>query len=289
MPIGEIAALPAAVLALLQDEAEEAAKAARHLADWLNGAIALRYADRATAARRAEGKDTGTVRLEDGEVTVIADLPKKVDWAAGRPHRKAGQALPSAPGHPRRRPPDPEHGRTPPYALRIITADERLSAAEQQDLARHLRPARRRQDHAAQDAARRQDRLPRSRGRHEVGAGLARRQHPGAQLRRFPRPRRADRRRRSGQPRRVLVQRPHFQHVRSAHTRQRHRGVPRHEAIVFVDSITDLTRQAMAYAKQQPEAFSERTGKPDVRGAYGLLGREVIQALKHLQHAPARR
>ena len=55
--------------------------------------------------------------------------------------------------------------------------------------------------------------------------------------------------------------------------------------IVFVDSITDLTRQAMAYARQQPEAFSERSGKPDVRGAYGLLGREVIQALKHLQHA----
>jgi hypothetical protein len=54
---------------------------------------------------------------------------------------------------------------------------------------------------------------------------------------------------------------------------------------VFVDSITDLTRQAMTYARQQPEAFSERTGKPDVRGAYGLLGREVIQALKHLQHA----
>ena len=52
--------------------------------------------------------------------------------------------------------------------------------------------------------------------------------------------------------------------------------------IVFVDSITDLTRQAMAYARQQPEAFSERTGKPDV---HGLLGREVIQALKHLQHA----
>ena len=57
------------------------------------------------------------------------------------------------------------------------------------------------------------------------------------------------------------------------------------KSIIFVDSITDLTRQVMIYAKQQPEAFSERTGKPDVRGAYGLLGREVIQALKHLQHA----
>ena len=58
--------------------------------------------------------------------------------------------------------------------------------------------------------------------------------------------------------------------------------------MVFVDSITDLTRQVMVYARQQPEADSERTGKPDVRGAYGLLGREVIQALKHLQHAPGK-
>ena len=54
---------------------------------------------------------------------------------------------------------------------------------------------------------------------------------------------------------------------------------------IFVDSITDLTRQAMAWSKQQPEAYSDRTGKPDVRGAYGLLAREVITLLKHLQHA----
>jgi hypothetical protein len=80
MPIGEIAALPADLLAVLQEEAEDAAKAARTLADWLNGAIALRYGDRAASARRLEGKDTGTVRLEDGEVTVIADLPKRVEW-----------------------------------------------------------------------------------------------------------------------------------------------------------------------------------------------------------------
>ncbi|MBP7003521.1 hypothetical protein [Amaricoccus sp.] len=80
MPIGEIAALPAPMLALLQEDVEEAAKAARHLADWLNGAIALRYGDRATAARRTEGKDAGTVRIEDGEVTVVADLPKRVEW-----------------------------------------------------------------------------------------------------------------------------------------------------------------------------------------------------------------
>jgi len=80
----------------------------------------------------------------------------------------------------------------------------------------------------------------------------------------------------------------HHQHVRSVYAGS---GVEEFLAampVVFVDSITDLTRQAMAFAKQQPEAFSDRTGKPDVRGAYGLLGREVIQALKHLQHAPGK-
>lgn len=58
--------------------------------------------------------------------------------------------------------------------------------------------------------------------------------------------------------------------------------------IVFVDSITDLTRQAMAWAKTRPESFSERNGKPDTRGTYGLLGREVVGLLKHLQHAPGK-
>lgn len=80
----------------------------------------------------------------------------------------------------------------------------------------------------------------------------------------------------------------HHQHVRSVYAGSGVEEFLASKAIIFVDSITDLTRQAMVYAKQQPEAFSERTGKPDVRGAYGLLGREVIQALKHLQHAPGK-
>ena len=53
-------------------------------------------------------------------------------------------------------------------------------------------------------------------------------------------------------------------------------------------STLDLTRQAMAWAKARPEAFSEKTGKPDTRGAYGLMAREVIGLLKHLQHAPGK-
>jgi hypothetical protein len=80
----------------------------------------------------------------------------------------------------------------------------------------------------------------------------------------------------------------HLQHVRGVYAGSGLEEFLASKSIVFVDSITDLTRQVMTYARQQPEAISERTGKPDVRGAYGLLGRDVIQALKHLQHAPAK-
>ena len=52
----------------------------------------------------------------------------------------------------------------------------------------------------------------------------------------------------------------------------------------FVDSITVLSRLCFAWCKTQPQAFSEKNGKPDSRGAYGLLGQEMITALTHLQH-----
>ncbi|WP_417251049.1 ATP-binding protein [Castellaniella sp.] len=53
----------------------------------------------------------------------------------------------------------------------------------------------------------------------------------------------------------------------------------------FIDSLSVLSRLAMVWAKTQPHAFSERSGKPDSRGAYGLLGQEMVAALTHLQHA----
>jgi hypothetical protein len=52
----------------------------------------------------------------------------------------------------------------------------------------------------------------------------------------------------------------------------------------FVDSLTVLSRLCFAWCKTQPQAFSEKTGKADNRGAYGLLGQEMITALTHLQH-----
>ena len=80
MPIGDIAALPAETLALLQDEADEALRSAKTTRDWIGGALALKYDTAAAKARQTAGKDTGTVRIQDGSVTVVADLPKKIDW-----------------------------------------------------------------------------------------------------------------------------------------------------------------------------------------------------------------
>ncbi|MBZ0226844.1 MAG: ATP-binding protein, partial [Bauldia sp.] len=57
---------------------------------------------------------------------------------------------------------------------------------------------------------------------------------------------------------------------------------------VFIDSITVAGRLCFQWCKGQPEAFSEKTGKPDVRGAYGLHGREMIAWLTHLQHTRAK-
>lgn len=53
---------------------------------------------------------------------------------------------------------------------------------------------------------------------------------------------------------------------------------------VFIDSITVAGRLCLQWCKGQPQVISERTGKPDVRGAYGLHGQEMIAFLTHLQH-----
>lgn len=53
---------------------------------------------------------------------------------------------------------------------------------------------------------------------------------------------------------------------------------------IFVDSITKLSRLCLQWASQQPDAFNAQ-GKQDLRGAYGLLGREMLGFVTQLQHA----
>lgn len=53
---------------------------------------------------------------------------------------------------------------------------------------------------------------------------------------------------------------------------------------LFIDSITVASRLCFQWATGRPEAFSEKTGRPDLRGAYGLLGKEMIRWVTQLQH-----
>lgn len=80
MPTGELAQLPVELLASLQAELSHAAKQLKSATARFSTALEVRYATRAAEARRTCGKDTGTVRLADGDYTVVADLPKRVDW-----------------------------------------------------------------------------------------------------------------------------------------------------------------------------------------------------------------
>jgi hypothetical protein len=84
LPAGELAGMPVELLAGLQGELDHAARQLKAASARFNAALEIRYASRAAEARRACGKDTGTVRLADGDYTVVADLPKRVDWDQDR-------------------------------------------------------------------------------------------------------------------------------------------------------------------------------------------------------------
>jgi hypothetical protein len=76
----EIAALPVELLAILQHEIDARLKRDKAAKARLDAGLAVRYADRAAEERQAAGKDTGTTRFDDGDFTIVADLPKRVDW-----------------------------------------------------------------------------------------------------------------------------------------------------------------------------------------------------------------
>ena len=58
-------------------------------------------------------------------------------------------------------------------------------------------------------------------------------------------------------------------------------------SVVFIDSLTEISRICRAWAELQPESLSDR-GKKDLRGTYGLVARELIGMLQQMQHARAK-
>ncbi|MBF0354932.1 MAG: hypothetical protein HQL43_06835 [Alphaproteobacteria bacterium] len=84
MSLGKIAALSSETLLLLQEEADEALRRAKAAKDGLDGALDRKYGSIAAELRKREDRDTGTVRFDDGNIIVVADLPKKVEWDQDR-------------------------------------------------------------------------------------------------------------------------------------------------------------------------------------------------------------
>ena len=84
MPAQDIAALPVEMLAVFQHEIEEATRKIKAAKARLGTALITRYAARAAEERQFHKKDTGTVRFDDGDFTIIADLPKRISWDQAR-------------------------------------------------------------------------------------------------------------------------------------------------------------------------------------------------------------
>ena len=84
LALGDIAALPPEMLLDLQTTALAETARVKRLRDRLEAGIAQRYEAAAAAERAAQGKISGTVRVEDEGVVIVADLPKKVTWDQDR-------------------------------------------------------------------------------------------------------------------------------------------------------------------------------------------------------------
>lgn len=72
--------LPIDQLELLVGEAQANVDEATATLNLLKSIIATRFESKAAELRRAKGKDTGIVRVVEGDYEVVADLPKKVTW-----------------------------------------------------------------------------------------------------------------------------------------------------------------------------------------------------------------
>lgn len=75
-----LSSLPIDQLVMLITEARAAADEATATLKKIDAAVAIRFNDAAADARRDDGKDTGIVRLGEGDYEVVANLPKKVEW-----------------------------------------------------------------------------------------------------------------------------------------------------------------------------------------------------------------
>lgn len=80
MDIDAVSQMPIGDLSEIAKEIEIAAALWKARNDALQAALDTRYGERATALRLAEGKDTGTVHIDDSGLDITCELRKKVEW-----------------------------------------------------------------------------------------------------------------------------------------------------------------------------------------------------------------
>ncbi len=80
MSVTQIAALPPAQLQEVHSNLLTLQSAIKGVLDRFNAALDSRYAEQATAARQANGRDFGVCHLNDGPLRITVDVPKRVAW-----------------------------------------------------------------------------------------------------------------------------------------------------------------------------------------------------------------
>lgn len=80
LTVTELSKLPIGEISLLLEDVSQLKANAKRADEHIQGALHERFSEWAGEARRAKKADTGTVRFDDGEYVVIADLPKKVSY-----------------------------------------------------------------------------------------------------------------------------------------------------------------------------------------------------------------
>ena len=80
----EAAGIHISQLALLLEDVAELKATYTRLNDKVFQVLNSKYSGKAAELRRLKGTDTGTVRVDDDDFMVIADLPKSVAWDQAR-------------------------------------------------------------------------------------------------------------------------------------------------------------------------------------------------------------
>jgi hypothetical protein len=80
MTAEEFITLPVDQVAMLLEDVAELKARAKASDEKMSHFLDRRFSEAAARLRAEQQKDTGTVRLPEGEFVIVADLPKKVEW-----------------------------------------------------------------------------------------------------------------------------------------------------------------------------------------------------------------